>query len=318
MSNQQKVIDFVKHDRTLTGARNLYNSLPNKSLSFHASINRMRDTDDNIKKVCYQLFKAVGLQERQMLALWGNKVVPRPEEEEKVREVTIVVGGGIPSLAERLLGFQEELAEWKDIQILASDVSDDLGKEADGRKKEDLLALIQEGREKVIVEKAASVPVEVKRSIKLREQFPFLKEKDCPEILKVLVSDMITAYENYRDGHAKLFESMTKEEEQILARDIVDNFIENKQAFAELEHYRDSGQMLGEHPIFEEQKVKEELEKLSGEELSKKANALRKNISTNRKRAEEAEDPEAKAKYEAVVKDYQWQEEYVKELLKKK
>ena len=316
MSNQQKVIDFIKHDRTLTGARNLYNSLPNKSLSFHASINRMRDTEDNVKKVCYQLFKAVGLQERQMLALWGNKVVPRQEEEEKPRGIVIM--GGKPSLTERLLAFHADSAEWKDIQILASDVSDDLQKEADGRKKEDLLALIQEGREKVITEKAASVPIEVKRSIKLREQFPFLKEKDCPEILKVLVNDIITSYENYRDGHAKLFESMTKEEEQILARDIVDNFIENKQAFAELEHYRDSGQILGEHPIFEDQKIKKDLEKLSGEELSKKANALRKNISTNRKRAEEAEDPEAKAKYEVVVKDYQWQEEYVKELLKKK
>ena len=316
MSNQQKVIDFIKHDRTLTGARNLYNSLPNKSLSFLASINRMRSTDANIKMVCYQLCTAVGLQERQMLALYGNKVEPRREEKKEPK--VIVIGGGDRSLAERLLQFKAESTEWRDIQILASDVSDDLEKEANGRNKPALLALIQEGREKVIIEKAASVPLEVRKSIKLRLQFPFLKEKDCPEILKVLVSDMITAYEKYRDGHAQLFESMTKEEEQNLARCVVDNFIENKQAFAELEHYRDSGQILGEHPIFEEQKIREDLEKLSGEELSKKANALRKNISTNRKRAEEAEDPEAKAKYEAVVKDYQWQEEYVKELLKRK
>lgn len=320
MSNQQKVLDFIKYDRTLTGARNIYNSLPNKSLSFLASINRMRGTEANIKHVCYQLCKAVGLQERQMLALWGNKVEPRQEEEKESPKMVVVGGGspGISSLAERLLGFNPEVVEWKDIQGLAADVSDELELEAEGRKKEHLLALIQNGREKVIVERSKEVPIEVKRSIKLREQFPFLKEKDCPAIIKTLVNDLITTYENYRDGHAKLFESMTQEEEAILARDIVDNFIENKQIFDELEHYKNTAQLLGAHPAFEQEKIKAELEKLTGEELNKRHNALRKNISTNKKKAEATEDPEATAGYLAAVENYSWELEYVKGLLKKK
>ena len=315
---QKKVIDFLKYDRTLTGARNLYNSLPNKSLSFLASINRMRSTEANLKHVCYQLCKAVGLQERVMLALWGNKVQPLPKQEKAPENDTKVNEPDPQTLEDRLLEFDAEKTEWKDIQALASDVSDKLEKEADGRTKKALLALIAEGREQVLSEKVSAVPVEVKRAIKLREQFPFLKEKECPEVLKVLVNDMITAYENYRDGHARLFEVMTQEEEASLAREIVDNFIENKEIFAELEHYKESGQLLGEHAIFEEQKIKAQHEELSGEELSKKSNALRKSISTNKKKAEKAEDPEAKAGYEAKVADYQWQEEYVKELLKKK
>lgn len=315
MSNKEQVLNWIKHDRSLTGARNIYNKLPNKSLSYLASLNRIRSTEANLKQVGYQLCKKVGINEHQLNALWQNRVTP-----EKVAissdETTKVVVLGEKSLAERLLEFKAEDTEWQDIQKLASDVSDYMGREAEGRNKEALLAFIKEGRERVIG--ALEVPVQVRQAVKLREQFPFLREKDCPDVLKLMVNDLITAYENYKEGRKKLFDSMTQEEEALLAKEIVDNFIENKQVFAELEHYAKSGQILGEHPIFEEQKIKEELEQLSADELSKKSNALRKNISTNRKKAEEAEDAEKKAEYEAKVESYLWQEEYVKELLQKK
>jgi hypothetical protein len=322
MSNQQSVIDFIKYDRTLTGARNIYNSLPNKSLSFLASINRMRSTEANIKHVAYQLFKAVGLQERQMLALWGTKVESPPaveKEEGKAAKVIVLTPDGAAStIAARLLDFNPADAEWKDIQGLAADIAEETETNAEGRKKEDLLAFIQQARENVIVEKSTEVPIEVKRSIKLREQFPFLKEKDCPVILKALVNDLITSYEKYKAGHAKLFDSMTQAEEALLAREIVDNFIDNKQIFDELEHYQKTGQELGAHPAYEQEKIKAELEKLTGEDLNKRHNALRKNISINKKKAEATEDLEAKAGYQNAVDAYTWELEVVKSLLKKK
>lgn len=314
MDHKQRVLEYIKHDRSLAGARNLYNSLPGKSLSFQQSINRYRETDSNLKKVAYHLCKTVGIEERQLLALWQNPVNPKKEVVEKNE----VVGLDEPSLAERLLQFDSENAEWSDIQALAADVSDELEKEPEGRKKTDLLPFIQEAREVYIQKEAQLVPLKVKQSIKLREQFPFLREKECPDVLKLLVSDLITAYENYKEGRKKLFDSMTREEEEILARDIVDNFIANKEAFAELEHYKESGEILGAHPIFEDIKIKEGLKKLSADELSNKAGALRKNISTNKKKAGETEDAEDKAKYEQKVEDYIWQEQYVKELLKNK
>lgn len=319
MSHKQRVLDFIKHDRTLTGAVNLYNSLPNKSLSFQASLTRMRATEANIKHIAYQLCKAVGLEERQMLALWNNKVLAKVEEEKEEPKLVIVTGTtGASSIAARLLSFAPKTAEWKDIQALAADVSETTERNANGRKKADLLEFIQAERENVLVEESKTVPVEVKKSIKLREQFPFLKEKDCPVILKALVNDLITTYDNYKAGRAQLFDSMTQEEEAILARGIVDNFIENKQIFEELEHYKNTGQVLALHPAFEQEKVKAELDKMTGEELNKKHNALRKNISTNNKKAEATEDPEAKAGYQAAVESYTWELEYVKTLLKKK
>lgn len=314
MSNKQKVLNWIKHDRSLTGAKNIYNSLPNKSLSFLASLNRIRATDANVKQVGYQICKAVGINEHQLNALWQNKVVPVKEEVEISEDLKPTQEE--LSLTDRLLAFDAESADWQDIQSLASDLSDYSGKEAEGRKKVDLLQFISWGRERLI--EALEVPVQVRQAVKLRDQFPFLREKDCPDVLKLLVNDLITAYENYKEGRKKLFDSMTQEEEAILAKDIVENFIENKQAFAELEHYAKSGQILGEHPIFEEQKIQAELAELSAEELNKKHNALRKNISTNKKKAEEAEDAEKRAEYESAVESYTWQLEYVKELLKKK
>ena len=315
--DQQKVIDFIKHDRSLTGARNLYNKLPNRNLSFLASINRLSPTPPNIRKVIYQLCKAVGLEERQMNSLLQSDVVSKEEKKTSEKPVIAIVGTGNP-LTARVMAFAAENAEWTDIQILAGDIREELGLKSDGRSKEDLLQLITDAREHVISEEAEKISIPVKKSIKLREQFPFLREKNCPDILKLLVNDLMNAYEKYKSGREKLWDSMTLEEEKILAREITDNFIENKQAFDELEYYKENGQLLGEHPVFEEMKIKEELEKLSAEELSKKAGALRKSISTNKKKAKETEDAEKKAEYQDKVTQYTWQEEFVKELLKTK
>ena len=319
MSHKQRVIDFIKFDRSLTGGKNLYNSLPNKSLSFLGSFNRMNDTEAERKRIAYELCKAVGLEERQMLALWGTKVQSQPEEEKEQPEMVVVdPSNDISSGIAYLLAFNPATAEWKEIQELAGALSDDSERDPEGRKKVDLLAFIKSERELAIVETSKEVPIEVKKTIKLREQFPFLREKDCPDVLKLLINEMITAYEKYKAGRSQLFASLTAEEEGLLSRDIVDNFIENKQAFAELEHYKNNGQILGAHPIFEAQKIKEELDALNAEELSLKASALRKNISTNKKKSGETENVEDQAKYDAAVELYSWQAQYVKSLLKKK
>ena len=319
MSVQQKVLDFIKHDRTLTGARNLYNSLPNKSLSFLASINRMRASEANIKHVCYQLCKAVGLQERQMQALWNNPVTAKEEAQETEAKM-IVVGSGDSvgkTAVSQLFSIKPEELEWKDIQSFAATLSEETGNAAEGRSKKDLLAFIEKERSNLVTKTAEGIPPAVKQSIKLREQFPFLKEKACPDILKVLVNDLISSYDNYKKGHAKLFDAMTREEEAAIAEGVVLEFISNKEAFAELEQYGNTGELLGKHPAFRVGEIKEELATLNGADLNKKYNALRKNISTNQKRADEATEADQKSKYNEVVEDYTWQLEFVKELLEK-
>lgn len=318
--NQKKAIDLVKFDRTLTGARNLYNNLPGKSLAYQAGINRMRGTDENVKRVCYEIFKLVGLQERQLLALWQNKVQQKDEDasEEPKKPQIDPKAARAEKIKELLKDFDPDQAKWPVIMSVSAELSDIVEKDLPGLTKVDRLAFIADARKEVIKEETKEIPAKVRESIALRTQFPFLKKEDCPVLLKALVNDLITAYENYRSGHEQLFEQLSEEDEKLIAENTVKNFIENKQAFAELEHYKETGEILGEHKIFAQEKIKEELRSLSTADLTKKEGSLRKNISTNNTKAEKEEDAEKKAGYLQKVEDYTWQHEFVKEELNKR
>ena len=284
------------------------------------TFNRLAATQANIDQIIYQLCKAVGIRESQMRALLTAPVIKKEESPKKEKEVVVIGAGnsGVSPWQHVCCSFNPETAEWSDIQSLAADISEAKNKKPKGRKKEPLLAFIGAEREQLIADQAKEVPINVKKIIKLREQFPFLKQKDCPDVLKLLVNDMINAYEAYKEGRDKLWDTMTEEEEKILAREIVDNFIENKEAYDELEHFKANGTLLGAHPVFRETEIKADLDKLDGDELRKRYQALRTNVSRNETKAKEAEEAEKKAEFETRAEDYAWQRDYVQELLKKK
>lgn len=331
--NQKRVTKYIQEDRSLRGAIEIYNTLPNKNLAFLGSINRMRATEENCKKAAYHLCKAVGIEERMLTILWNNKIQPASAQEDDAVKVVVIGAGsagiasaaaqmaagvGPTNLIERVMDFDPETAAWRDIQILASDISDVTKTEANGGKKVDLLPFIADFRSKVIGAIKNEIPVTVKESIKLRAQFPFLEDKSCPMELKALVNDLITTYHNYKKGHEKLFESMTLEEEQSLAAEIVKNFIENKEIFEELEHYKTTGELLGKHQIFEDKKIKSDLDQSSAEELRKKEQSLRTGISRKKTKIAAESDPEKKADLEKDLEQLSDLHDYVLSLIKKK
>ena len=118
----------------------------------------------------------------------------------------------------------------------------------------------------------------MKSGVVIREEFPFLGREDCPDELKVLVADMITAHDRYIKGHAKLFEVAHKGENACFnaAEQTVENYLENRLIWQELEHYKKTGKLLGTHPIFAKRNKEAELMKLSERTLKvRKANILR-------------------------------------------
>jgi len=114
----------------------------------------------------------------------------------------------------------------------------------------------------------------------LRKEFPFLGRDDCPAELKVLVADMITTHDRYVDGHKKLFEVAHKGEDACFeaAHVVVENYLVNRQIWDELEHYKKTGKVLGEHPIFADRKKKAALDDLTPEELEKKIKNLKRQL----------------------------------------
>lgn len=119
------------------------------------------------------------------------------------------------------------------------------------------------------------VPDSVQKSIKLRDQFPFLNNADCPKELKILVTDMFSLLDKYLAAHKDLFKDVSAEEINEAAANCVENYLENRAIWDELNHYKETGTVLGNHPIFDEIKREEEIRAMSIADLTKLYNNLK-------------------------------------------
>ena len=143
-------------------------------------------------------------------------------------------------------------------------------------KKDDITITIADEIKELTSE---TVPLEVRRGIKIREQYPFLSEEDCPAELKVLVADKLTAYYKYVEAHKKLFDAATEEELSALCEDVVDNYIENRDIYEELEYYKNNSTVLGKHSIFLNKDILAAIRKKPVNKLVMMRGNLRSNIS---------------------------------------
>lgn len=87
---------------------------------------------------------------------------------------------------------------------------------------------------------------------RFRDEWPFLSDPDCPMELKVLAADKITTYHNYCALHEKLFDCITPEEAFETAKNLLENYRQNRIILSEFAHYKEHGSILGKHPIFKE------------------------------------------------------------------
>lgn len=124
------------------------------------------------------------------------------------------------------------------------------------------------------------IPENVKKSIRLRSEFPFLNDKSCPDELKILVSDMLTCHDTYVADHKKMFEVTNHEEMQEIAASVVENYIENKEIWDELNYFKEHGKILGKHKIFSQKDRVAEIKTMSTPDLIK----LRENLESRKSR----------------------------------
>ena len=103
----------------------------------------------------------------------------------------------------------------------------------------------------------------LQKMINFRKRFPFLTDPKCPDILKILVADMFTAYGKYRVAHQQLAQVPDDKMAPELTATVLDNFLEDRAIMAELEYYRDNGQLLGRHPKVAAQGKTDEISSMS-------------------------------------------------------
>lgn len=117
--------------------------------------------------------------------------------------------------------------------------------------------------------KYAEAPEPVRKMIRFREKYTFLNSPDCPDVLKILVADMFTAYGNYKAAHARL-QVLGDAEAATAAADcetVVTEYLKNREIWDELEYYRENGAILGKAAKFREMEAAEDLSKISDVDL---------------------------------------------------
>lgn len=131
----------------------------------------------------------------------------------------------------------------------------------------------------------AETPEPVRKMIRFRERFPFLNSPDCPDVLKILVSDMFTAYGNYKRAHARL-QTLRDDDSAAAVADcetVVTEYLKNREIWEELDYYRDNGAILGKAAKFAEMERAEDYAGLSEIDLMKKLQSASVNESKHRK-----------------------------------
>ena len=124
----------------------------------------------------------------------------------------------------------------------------------------------------------------VYQGLKLRDEYPFLNDENCPDVFKVLVSDKITAYKNYAAKHAEALEAADQVDAEdklyTLAKEAITNFQNNIDIKDELDHYRDTnGKILGKHPKLKNLRIEQEIGEMSEADLVKHRQNAGKSVS---------------------------------------
>ena len=154
--------------------------------------------------------------------------------------------------------------------------------------------------------------------IKLREQFPFLNDVNCPNELKILVSDKITHYYNYCEAHPKLTISSSEGDIFNASSDTVENWLLNRLIYKEFEYYQKNKKLLMKHPIFKLIKRESEIVSMTVADIFKLHSQLKMNIWRNKKWIEEEPGSEFTGERIERLKNYEFELNIVLRLLETK
>ena len=146
-------------------------------------------------------------------------------------------------------------------------------------------------------------------SLKLRIEYPFLREESTPQELKALVTDKINAWYDFSDKHAELVESAGIDGEKLatLCKEAIDKFQLNADIKKELDFYKEKGKVLGIVPQTKFLKIDQELDEMSEADLVKH----RLDAQKNKNKVKEPKNDNEKARFE----NWSYREKKATELL---
>lgn len=281
-------------------------------------------TKPNLETLQYDIKKCYGISDTEV----RNFV---PEKKEAPEEKALQAKKGAADLLEQLDVNFEELDYHKELKPLALEVSNSLGHELPNMKTATLIAYLNDEKAKLLPvnsgevkseetkgtsEKGASekqLPVpgdEAQEKQKLREEFPFLNEKDCPDKFKILVADKFSALKAYHDAFEEIQRKKKAGDNEglfELGKTTTENWELNQLIYDELNYYQEHKEILGNHPIFADDMLQKTVAGYSTQEAMKRQGNLRSYISRDTKKLEGIKDAKKKENAEAKIKE--WQDE---------
>ena len=151
--------------------------------------------------------------------------------------------------------------------------------------------------------------------LKLRDEYPFLREESTPQELKALVADKINAWYDFAEKHAELVSLIYDETNDpnfidkigIIAKKAIEKFQLNADLKKELDFYKEKGKVLGIVPQTKFLKIDQELNEMSEADLVKH----RLDAQKNKNKVKEPKNDNEKARFE----NWSYREKKATELL---
>lgn len=154
--------------------------------------------------------------------------------------------------------------------------------------------------------------------LKLRDEYPFLREESTPQELKALVADKINAWYDFAEKHEKLAKMVENSGNTIsengepdplavLCKEAIEKFQLNADIKKELDFYKEKGKVLGIVPQTKFLKIDQELDEMSEANLVKH----RLDAQKNKNKVKEPKTDKEKARFE----NWSYREKKATELL---
>lgn len=228
IQDKNQITEYLAGSRDYSEGVSLY-----QCFGQNLRLKRLFVTDDTqtTKEILFEeLRKLAGLTEQEFAHLPRRAATPKPTLNGKTAKAIIFDDpkedneAALKELADSFGVTVDELVS-PDFQerVLAMDENAD--------RIEELTDQLDEARSKY-----AETPEPVKKMIRFREKYPFLNSPDCPDVLKVLVADMFTSYDNYKAAHARL-QVLADDEAAAAVADcekVVTEYLKNREIWDEL------------------------------------------------------------------------------------
>lgn len=159
-----------------------------------------------------------------------------------------------------------------------------------------------------------------KQGYSLRAEFPFLFDKECPDVFKILVADKITAFEDFLKGHENLSvlvygdeekgiepQELTNEELYLLGAQIIEDFKLNEDIYEELTYYRDNNEVLGKHPKLKDLALQQEVDAMNKATLEKNLKNYKAYNARDLQKIKKAKTEDKRLGFQAKIKEREHQ-----------